>query len=167
MLIIAQVLKEKWFENDGFCSFTNNKQTCKWSCQRFRPLSEPISLQDLKDFAHLQAWKKIIGHILAWDHKTIKKYSKIDPSLRRWRIIYENNHSRKKRFQLPLILTANQILWHCSNSQSVLPQWAQTRGSPRPIGNKRPVPLIVLHYCAIYTYFFTKNQRPVRNLASV
>ena len=27
MLIIAQVLREKWFENDGFCSFTNNKQT--------------------------------------------------------------------------------------------------------------------------------------------
>ena len=27
MLITAQVLKEKWFENDGFCSFTNNKQT--------------------------------------------------------------------------------------------------------------------------------------------
>ena len=26
MLIIAQVLREKWFENDGFCSFTNNKQ---------------------------------------------------------------------------------------------------------------------------------------------
>ena len=25
MLIIAQVLQEKWFENDGFCSFTNNK----------------------------------------------------------------------------------------------------------------------------------------------
>ena len=30
-----------------------------------RPLSEPIRLQDLKDFAHLQAWKKMIGHILA------------------------------------------------------------------------------------------------------
>ena len=28
MLIIAQVLKEKWFNNDGFRSFTNNKQTC-------------------------------------------------------------------------------------------------------------------------------------------
>ena len=27
MLIIGQVLREKWFENDGFCSFTNNKQT--------------------------------------------------------------------------------------------------------------------------------------------
>ena len=25
MLIIAQVLQEKWFENDSFCSFTNNK----------------------------------------------------------------------------------------------------------------------------------------------
>ena len=29
---------------------------------------------------------------------------------------------RNKHFQLPLIPTANQILWHCSNSQSVLPQ---------------------------------------------
>ena len=26
MLIIAQVLKEKWLENDCFCSITNNKQ---------------------------------------------------------------------------------------------------------------------------------------------
>ena len=23
---MAEVLKEKWFENDGICSFTNNKQ---------------------------------------------------------------------------------------------------------------------------------------------
>ena len=34
------------------------------------------------------------------------------------------NHSRtkirNKRFQLPLISTANQILWYCSNSQSAL-----------------------------------------------
>ena len=35
-------------------------------------------------------------------------------------IIRENNHARNKRFQLPLIPTANQILWHCSNSQSAL-----------------------------------------------
>ena len=28
MLIRVQVLREKWFQNDGFCSFTNNKQTC-------------------------------------------------------------------------------------------------------------------------------------------
>ena len=27
MLLIAQVLREKWFENDGFCSFSNNKNT--------------------------------------------------------------------------------------------------------------------------------------------
>ena len=27
MLIIAQVLREKWFENVGFCSFSNNKNT--------------------------------------------------------------------------------------------------------------------------------------------
>ena len=25
MLIIAQLLKENWFKNHGFCSFTNNK----------------------------------------------------------------------------------------------------------------------------------------------
>ena len=36
ILMIAQVLKEKWFKSDGFCSFTNNKQTFKWSCQRAR-----------------------------------------------------------------------------------------------------------------------------------
>ena len=70
-----------------------------------------------------------------------KKDSKIDPSLRRRLIIRENNHARthartharNKRFQLPLIPTANQILWHCSNNQSLIsvaakiwPQWAQT-----------------------------------------
>ena len=44
----------------------------------------------------------------------------MDPSLRRRLIIRENNHARNKRFQLPLIPTANQILWHCSNSQSAL-----------------------------------------------
>ena len=53
-----------------------------------------------------------------------KKDSKIDPSLRRRLIIRENNHARtharNKRFQLPLIPTANQILWHCSNNQSAL-----------------------------------------------
>ena len=27
MLLIAQVQKAKWFENDGFCSFTNNKHS--------------------------------------------------------------------------------------------------------------------------------------------
>ena len=37
MLIIAQALKEKWFKFQGFCPFTNNKQTCEWSCQRFPP----------------------------------------------------------------------------------------------------------------------------------
>ena len=49
-----------------------------------------------------------------------KKDSKIDLSLRRQRIIHENNHERNKRFQLPAFPTANQILWHCSNSQSAL-----------------------------------------------
>ena len=49
-----------------------------------------------------------------------KKDSKIDPSLRRRLITLENNHARNKRFSLPFIPTANQILWHCSNSQSAL-----------------------------------------------
>ena len=44
----------------------------------------------------------------------------MDPSLRRRRIIHENNLERNKRFQLPAFPTANQILWHCSNSQSAL-----------------------------------------------
>ena len=30
------------------------------------------------------------------------------------------SHARNKRFQLPVIPKANQILWHCSNSQSAL-----------------------------------------------
>ena len=52
-----------------------------------------------------------------------KKDGKNDPSPRRRRwIIHENNHSRNKRFQLPLIPSTNQILWHCSNSQSALRQ---------------------------------------------
>ena len=29
--------KRKMLENDGFCSFTSNKQTCELSCQRFLP----------------------------------------------------------------------------------------------------------------------------------
>jgi len=49
-----------------------------------------------------------------------KKDRKIDPSLRRRRIIHENNHARNKCFQLLAFPTANQILWHCSNSQSAL-----------------------------------------------
>ena len=63
----------------------------------------------------------ILRHIfLLKDHKTIKKDRKIDRSLRGRLIIRENNHARNKRFQLPVIPTANQILWHCSNSQSAL-----------------------------------------------
>ena len=49
-----------------------------------------------------------------------KKDSNIDPCLHRRRITHENNHARNKRFQLPAFPTANQILWHCSNSQSAL-----------------------------------------------
>ena len=84
MLIIAQVLREKWSENDGFCSFTNNQQPCEWSCQRFRPgglagkivkycpLSEPIRLQDLEDSARSQAWKKI--SFLMYPHAFIRMF---------------------------------------------------------------------------------------------
>ena len=49
-----------------------------------------------------------------------KNDSIIDLSLRRRRVIRENNHERNKSFQLPAFPTANQILWHCSNSQSAL-----------------------------------------------
>ena len=67
MLIIAQVLKEKWFENDGFCSFTNNKQTCEWTIPlglagkivKNRPLSEPIRLHDFENSARSLTKKKI------------------------------------------------------------------------------------------------------------
>ena len=52
--------------------------------------------------------------------QNINTDSKIDPSLRRRRMIHENNSARNKRFQLPLIPTANQIVWNCSNSQSAL-----------------------------------------------
>ena len=68
-----------------------------------------------------------MAHIKAY-FLTIRPYNnkedgKNDPSLRRRRrIIHDNNHSRNMRFQLPLISTANQILWHCSNSQSALRQ---------------------------------------------
>ena len=34
---ISASFKRKMVKNHGFCSFTNNKQTCEWSCQRFRP----------------------------------------------------------------------------------------------------------------------------------
>ena len=43
-----------------------------------------------------------------------------NPSLRRRRITREKYHARNKRFQLPLIPTANKILRYCSNSQSAL-----------------------------------------------
>ena len=59
-----------------------------------------------------------MAHIKAY-FPTIKD-SKIDPSLRLRRIIHENNRARNNGFQLPAFPTANQILWHCSNSQSAL-----------------------------------------------
>ena len=76
MLTTSHVLKEKWFKNHGFGSFTFNKQTCEWKklptiphelavkIVKYRPLSEPIRLQDLEDSALSQAWKKIILDIV-------------------------------------------------------------------------------------------------------
>ena len=65
----------------------------------------------------------ILRHIF-WpqDRKTIKKGSKILPSAP---IIHEDfsvlsTKQGKKHIQLPLISTANQMLWHCSYSQSAL-----------------------------------------------
>ena len=68
MLITAQVLKEKWFENDGFCSVTNNKlvneaaNDCSPGVEgkivKYRPLSEPIRLQDLEDSPDRKLGKK-------------------------------------------------------------------------------------------------------------
>ena len=65
MLIIAQVLKEKWLKITGFAhSRTKNKlvneaanDSARVSGQdrKIRPLSEPIRLQDLEDSATLRA----------------------------------------------------------------------------------------------------------------
>ena len=53
MLLMAQVLKEKWFKNHGFCSFTNNKlvneavNDSAWVSgqdRKNRPLSEVIRI---------------------------------------------------------------------------------------------------------------------------
>ena len=69
MLIIAQVLKEKWSKIAGFAhSQTANKlgneaanESSRVSGQdrKNRPLSKPIRLQDLEDSARSQAGKKI------------------------------------------------------------------------------------------------------------
>ena len=37
MLITVQVLREIWFENDGFCSFTNNTQTSSGQDRKIPP----------------------------------------------------------------------------------------------------------------------------------
>ena len=68
MLIMAQALKEKWLENDVL--LIHKQQTNSWmklqtippglavKIVKYRPLSEPIRLQDLEDSARSQAWKK-------------------------------------------------------------------------------------------------------------
>ena len=65
---MAQGLKEKWFENDCFCSF--KQQTNLWmklptippglagKIVKYRLLSQSIRSQDLEDSARSQAWKK-------------------------------------------------------------------------------------------------------------
>ena len=70
MLILAQVLTEKWFKNHSFAhSQITNKlvnEAANASAQvtladktvKYRPLSEPIRLQDLDDSARSQALKK-------------------------------------------------------------------------------------------------------------
>ena len=40
---ICASFKRKMVWKSRFCSFTNNKQTCEWSCQRFRPGSRARS----------------------------------------------------------------------------------------------------------------------------
>ena len=65
MLVIAQVLKEKWLKITGFAhSQTTNKLVNKAANDSTRlagkivkncPLSEPIRLQDLEDSARSQA----------------------------------------------------------------------------------------------------------------
>ena len=71
---MAQGLKEKWFENDCFCSF--KQQTNLWmklptippglagKIVKYRPLSQSIRSQDLEDSARSQAWKKIKNSVL-------------------------------------------------------------------------------------------------------
>ena len=62
------------------------------------------------DSAHLQAWKKIIVHILAWDHKTIKKIQQnrsFSPPM--------VDHSRKQPLEEKALSTSVD-----SNSQSDL-----------------------------------------------
>ena len=78
-----------------------------------------------------------------------EKDSKINLSLRRRRIIQENNHERNKRFQLPAFVTANQILWHCSNRQSALrPKSGQIEHKRERVCNLRSGPILaVLIYC--------------------
>ena len=70
-----------------------------------------------------------MAHIKVYFPTTRPQNNKIrqqNPSLRWRRIIHEvfsvlsAKRGRIKHFQLPVILTANQILWHCSNSQSAL-----------------------------------------------
>ena len=76
MLIIAQVLKEKWFWITGFAH--SQQQTNLWmklptippglagKIVKNCPLSEPIRLQDFEDSARSQAQKKIIQYIFVF-----------------------------------------------------------------------------------------------------
>ena len=71
MLIIAQVLREKWFERTVFAhSQTTNKPANEavptippglaGKIVKYRPFSEPIRLQDLEDSTRSQGWKRKI-----------------------------------------------------------------------------------------------------------
>ena len=75
MLIIAQVLNDNWIKNHGVL-LIHKQQTNLWmklptippglagKIVKYRPLSEPIRLQDLEDSALSQAWEKMIFKIL-------------------------------------------------------------------------------------------------------
>ena len=66
--------------------------------------------------------------------KAYKKDSKILLSAdgRSFTIFECCSHARNKCFQLPVIPTANQIQWHCSNGQSVLqPKYGSSSTSVR------------------------------------
>ena len=78
MLILAQVLTEKWFKNHSFghSQITNKlvneaanpsaQVTLAGKTVKYRPLSEPIRLQDLDDSARSQALKKTNRYMKPW-----------------------------------------------------------------------------------------------------
>ena len=64
MLLIVQVLKEKWFWITGFAHSQQQQQKNLWMKLPTIPpgFSEPIRLQDSADCARSQAQKKLTSH---------------------------------------------------------------------------------------------------------